>query len=34
MTMILRAEEIKILKLHIDDVEFLTSCHSFSHLEK
>lgn len=34
MTMILIVEEIKILKPHVDDVEFPTSCHSFSHLEK
>lgn len=34
MTMILIVEEIKILKPHVDDVAFPTSCHSFSHLEK
>lgn len=34
MAMILLVEEIKILKPHVDDVEFPTSCHSLSHLEK
>lgn len=34
MAMILIVEEIEILKAHVDNVKFPTSCHSLSHLEK